>query len=129
MPPAIPLVAIVDDDAAVRRALTRLLGASGIEALAYESADAFLASLDARVPACAIFDLVMPQMTGLELQQELLDRRIAMPVIIITGHETPGAEQYCRAAGVVAYLRKPVNGAALFAAIAQATGLSEGSLA
>jgi FixJ family two-component response regulator len=115
-------VAIVDDDAAVRRGLARLLRASSFDPVTYGSGAEFLDSLDARLPECLIVDLQMPEMTGLELQQHLVKAGIRIPTIVITAHDGLGTRERCRSAGAVAYLLKPLQGGPLISAINAATG-------
>jgi FixJ family two-component response regulator len=110
-------VAIVDDDAAVRAALSRLLGASAIRTRSYASARDFLASLASETPDCLIVDLQMPEMTGLELQQQLSRSGVRIPTIVITAHGGAEFRKQCLAAGAAAYLTKPFDGAALLASI------------
>jgi FixJ family two-component response regulator len=115
-------VAIVDDEASVRKALARLLGASAFNSQTYASAREFLDSLASGVPECLIVDLQMPEMTGLELQGELLRAGIKIPTIIITAHDEKGFFEQCRAAGAIAYLLKPMDEATLIAAVNKAIG-------
>ena len=77
-----PYIAIVDDDASVRKALARLLGASALNPQTYASGQQFLKSLEHAVPRCLIVDLQMPEMTGLELHSELLRAGIEIPTIL-----------------------------------------------
>jgi FixJ family two-component response regulator len=114
-------LAVVDDDASVRRALTRLLRSSSYEVETFESASAFLASLNKRVPECLIVDLQMPGMDGLELRISLTRAGMAIPTIVITAHDEPGSKERCIAAGAAAYLHKPVRKIELMAAIKEAT--------
>jgi FixJ family two-component response regulator len=116
-----PRVAIVDDDAAVRRALARLLRASSFDPVTYGSAAEFLASIGARLPECLVVDLQMPEMTGLELQQHLVKAGISIPTIVITAHDGLGTRERCRSAGAAAYLLKPLQEAPLISAINAAT--------
>jgi FixJ family two-component response regulator len=78
-------IAIVDDDAPIREALARLLRAHGIKSRSYPSARAFLKALPSDMPDCLIVDINLPEMTGLELQRELLNLGIHIPTIVITG--------------------------------------------
>jgi FixJ family two-component response regulator len=110
-------VAIVDDDAGVRRALARLLRASRFDAVAYESATEFLASLSGRVPDCLVVDLQMPEMNGLELQQHLARASVKIPTVVITAHDGVGTRERCQSAGAAAYLLKPLDEEALISAI------------
>jgi len=116
-------IAIVDDDAAVRTALTRLLQTS-YEAQAFASASEFLASLYHRSPDCLILDLQMPEMNGLELQVYLARAGIKIPTIIVTAHDESSSRAQCTAAGAVAYLVKPLRKATLVKAIDAATETS-----
>src|SRR5262245_20510122 len=115
-------IAIVDDDAAVLKALSRLLGACSFVPETYQSAREFLASLPERKPACLIVDLQMTDMTGLELQRHLTSNGIHIPTIVITAQNDPGAQERCQSAGASAYLLKPLQRATLIAAIGEATG-------
>ena len=110
-------VAIVDDDPAVRRALARLLSAHGVDARTYASSQDFLKALSFEAPCCLISDINMPEMTGLELQDELARHGHSIPTIVITGYDDASLRDKCRAFGAVAYLRKPVESALLIDAI------------
>jgi len=110
-------IAIVDDEASVRKALARLLSASALNSRTYASAREFLDSLASDVPECLIVDLQMPEMTGLELQGELLRAGVKIPTIVITAHNEESFREQCRAAGAAAYLLKPLDEATLIAAI------------
>ena len=111
-------IAVVDDDPAVLKALARLLSARSFIAKTYQSAAQFLDSLVAEGrPDCLIVDLQMPEMTGLELQQNLNARNLRIPTIIITAHNESGMHDRCKSAGAIAYLLKPVHNTSLFAAI------------
>ena|SRR5690242_20460507 len=123
MPQALTgFVAIVDDDSAVRRALCRLLGASTIPAQSFGSAREFLDALGSGVPKCLVLDLQMPDMTGLELQRELLRLGTRIPTIVITAHNENGLRERCLAAGAAAYLIKPLDGTELLANINSLAG-------
>lgn len=110
-------IAVVDDDASVRNALCRLLRASDFEARAYETGADFLASCASFKPCCAIVDLHMPGMTGLEAQEHLRRSGSDVPVIIITGHDAPHNRVECLSAGARAYLTKPVDENVLMSSI------------
>jgi len=111
------VVAIVDDDPSVLKALARLLTARSFVPRTYLSGPQFLASLLDGAPDCLIADLQMPEMTGLELQRALILRGTQIPTIIITAHDEAGMRDRCTVAGAVAYLSKPVHDTLLFAAI------------
>lgn len=110
-------IAIVDDEEAVRRALLRLLLASGLRARTYESAEDFLANWRSDPPGCVVLDLHMPGLNGLELMQclQLLEARLAF--VIITAHDEPTMRARCLEAGASAYLCKPLDEQVLLAAI------------
>jgi FixJ family two-component response regulator len=117
MAKALDWIAIVDDDPAVLKALARLLDTRALKARTYRSARLFLASLSEGLPNCLIIDLQMPEMTGLELQQNLARKGIRIPTIIITAHDEAGMRERCKAAGAIAFLSKPLQDISLFAAI------------
>jgi two-component system response regulator FixJ len=101
-------VFIVDDDAVVRDSIGILLQSAGFEVRSYASARQFLADDVAKV-GCLIADVRMPDMSGLELQEELAARRIDLPVIIITGHgEVPLAVRAMKA-GAIDFIEKPFD--------------------
>jgi FixJ family two-component response regulator len=114
------LIAIVDDDPSVLKALARVLRSRALEPRTFGSAADFLASLTNELPECLIADLQMPGMTGLELQHSLNRDGIVIPTIIITAHDDAGVRKRCEAAGAVAFLAKPVQDTALLAAIDKA---------
>lgn len=118
--PPRPLIAIVDDEESVRRALTRLMVSAGFRARSFSGGKALLASLGADRPNCIVLDLHMPEVSGFELQAQLRASPQPLPVIVITGHDTPESQKRALAAGAVAYLRKPVDDQVLLDAVARA---------
>ncbi len=114
------LVAIVDDEEAVRRALRRLLLVAGIDVETFASGDEFLESLETRLPDCALIDLRLPGLTGLDVQERLVEAGIRLPTVIITGHDEAGIAERALAAGASAYLSKPLDEESLLAAVASA---------
>src|SRR3954449_1242663 len=122
MPSIVPYVAIVDDEEPVRKALKRLLRASGLEADSYASGKEFLDATLLREPDCVLLDLHMPRMTGLQVLRALKATRHALPIIIITAHDAPEAREQCLAAGATAYLRKPLEEHELLDTITAALG-------
>ena len=124
MPTQTAHVAIVDDDPSLRKALERVLQSYSYATKTYESARSFIDSLRQDMPACLVVDLQMPEMTGLDLQHQLRRDGIEIPTIVITAHDEGSARQRCQAAGALAYLLKPVQGATLIAAIEAATNLA-----
>ena len=117
MPTASPRIAIVDDDPSVLKALARLLSTRALIATTFQSGKKFLASLEDEVPDCLILDLQMPEMTGLELHQDLGRRGVQIPTIIITARNEAEMREQCASAGAIAFLPKPINDVSLFAAI------------
>jgi FixJ family two-component response regulator len=107
-----PLIAIVDDDGSVRRALKRLVRSLGMNSEIFASGQEFLDCIDA-MPSfhadCAILDVQMPGMNGLEVQDRLARRRSHIPVIFITAHDDVGVRERALASGAVAFLRKPFD--------------------
>jgi FixJ family two-component response regulator len=112
----------VDDDASVRKALTRLLRASGHEVEAFDSGDEFLESVKTEIPDCLVLDVHMPSINGLEVQTELLARGMGVPTIFITAYDDNALRERALAQGAVAYLRKPLTEQTLLDAIAMAVG-------
>lgn len=108
-------VFLVDDQAAVRKAMARLLASAGYEVEAYESARVFLDSGMADAAGCLVLDLAMPEMDGLALQQALTDS--LLPVIFLTGHGDIASGVQAMKAGAFDFLTKPVDGAMLLAAV------------
>jgi FixJ family two-component response regulator len=115
-----PFIAIVDDEEAVRKALMRLMRSAGLEAAIFSSGAEFLESLGTRRPDCVVLDLHMPGMNGFEVQARLAEGGEALPVIIITAHDSPEAHERAMAAHARAYLRKPLDDQALLDAIGAA---------
>ena len=87
------LVAVVDDEESVRRALGRLLVASGFDVQTYGSGQDFIAALARNAPQCVVLDLRMPRMSGFETQDAMIEARCFVPVVIITGDDSPEARQ------------------------------------
>ncbi|MBK0398477.1 response regulator [Limibaculum sp. M0105] len=115
------LVAIVDDDAGVLRALGRLVRSLGYEAVTYGSGEALLAAVDTTPPAFAILDQHMPGLTGVETLKKLATLTPAVSVAVITGLDEPGLRETCLAAGAVAYILKPVSQSDIEALIEKTT--------
>ena len=112
-----PIVHIVDDDEAVRFSLSFLLETAGFRVETYQSAVAFLDRSGIPLQGCIVTDVRMPEMDGLTLQQKLVERGIALPVIVMTGHgDIPIAVQALKA-GAVDFLEKPFDDELLINAI------------
>lgn len=113
-------VAVVDDEPAVRKGIARLLEASGYRTECFASALAFLDRAAALEPRCVIADVAMPDMTGLELQRALIDRKAAYPLIFVTGHGDLRAGVSAMRDGAVDFLAKPFEPGELLAAVQRA---------
>lgn len=113
-------VFLVDDDAGVIKALSRLMRARGYNAESYTSPQEFLDHHDATVPGCAVLDVSMPGLDGLELQQALTARGAHRPVIFLTGKGDIPTSVRAMRAGAVDFLTKPVSVQDLVAAIERA---------
>jgi FixJ family two-component response regulator len=114
-------VFLVDDDAGVVKALSRLLRAKGYDVQPFTSSQAFLDDHDAAVPGCAVLDVGMPGVNGLDLQHALtLAVSQPRPIIFLTGKGDIPTSVRAMRAGAVDFLTKPVDGGALLAAIARA---------
>ena len=113
-------VFIVDDDARVINALSRLMRVHGYDAQSYTSPREFLAHHDATVPGCAVLDVAMPGLNGLELQQALTAEGAQRPIIFITGKGDIPTSVRAMKAGALDFLTKPVSNEELLEAIARA---------
>jgi FixJ family two-component response regulator len=102
-----PVISIVDDDLAARSSLRLLLKSLGLAATAYESAAAFLSGYDPEQPGCLLLDIRMPEMSGLELQQQLNVRGTISPIIFITGHGDVAMAVEAMRYGAFDFLQKP----------------------
>jgi FixJ family two-component response regulator len=107
------LVAIVDDDESVQRALQDLIESDGLSGLCFGSAEQFLDSEARNKAACLITDIRMPGMSGLELQAKLKAERCRIPVIFITAHGDAEMRIHAMREGAVQFLSKPFDDAVL----------------
>jgi FixJ family two-component response regulator len=112
-----PLLAVVDDDADVRTALVRLVASAGFAVEAFASGAAFLQSVEDHEPDCVLLDLHMPGVNGFDVQRAMAPAHSSVPVIVITGHDTPDSRTRALGAGARSYLCKPVDQGLLLAAI------------
>ena len=108
-----PLVSVVDDDESVRESLPDLLRRFGFAARTFSSAEEFLTSEFVNETKCLILDVAMPGMGGPALQEELLRRRHALPIVFITAHGDDAVRPRLIEAGAVDCLFKPFSGTAL----------------
>ncbi len=114
------LIAVLDDEAEMRKALRRLLTCRGFRVQELERAEDFLAASEPNLPDCLLLDLQMPGLNGFQLLEILAARKVRIPVVVITAHDEPGTAEQVRALGAFAYLRKPIDREALFAALGSA---------
>lgn len=106
-------IALIDDDESVIRAICRLLRSVGLEVRTFTSGEVFLGEIQADQYDCVVLDLHMPGIDGFEVQNRLGKLHPRLPVVIITGHDTPESAQRTTEAGACGYLRKPIDGRAL----------------
>ncbi len=129
MPPATPIVFVVDDDISVRESLELLIQHEGWRAKTFASAKKFLDYPRAVVPSCLVLDVSLPGLDGLELQKRVAVERTDMPIIFITGYgDVPKTVQAMKG-GAVEFLTKPFNDEVLLTAIRQALERSRLALA
>jgi FixJ family two-component response regulator len=114
------LLAILDDDASVRRALRDRIESEGLAALCFGSAEQFLDSTDRHKACCIIADIRMPGMSGLELQAKLNRERCQTPTIFITGRGDIRMAVRAMKAGAIDFLTKPIDDAQLFHSVQRA---------
>ena len=118
-------VAIVDDEDSVRKAIGRLLRAEEMGVETYSCGSDLLAVIETHAIDCILLDLHMPTLSGFEVLQRLAKMGNRVPVIVITGYDSPDAQTRVIADGAVAYLLKPVEQQVLLDAIAKAIGSGE----
>jgi len=114
------LVFVIDDDESIREALHSLIRSVGLRVETYPSAHEFLQSDRPDVPACLILDVRMPGLSGLDLQRDLTEANIHIPIIFITGHGDIPMSVRAMKAGAVEFLTKPFRDQDLLDAIQQA---------
>jgi len=112
-----PLVAIVDDDELFRRSLERLVRSAGFRVETFGSAEDFLERGDLDRTACAILDMKLPGMNGLDLQQRLITRPSPMPIVFVSAHEEAAMRTMALRAGAIAFLKKPFDNSTLLDAL------------
>jgi FixJ family two-component response regulator len=122
-------VLVIDDDEGMREAIESLLGAAGYAAMTYASAEVLLAEAIPEDVRCIVSDVRLPEMSGLDLITELRARGARLPVILITGHDSPSLRREAELRGAAVYLPKPFARSALLTAIESAmnTAAARGS--
>ncbi|WP_342250961.1 response regulator transcription factor [Sphingomonas sp. OTU376] len=122
------LVCIVDDDASVRDGLSRLLESAGYRAVAYHNAQSFLAAPSPEGPACLLFDVRLPDLDGLQLQEHVAGLSRRPPIIFMTGHGTIPMSVRAIKSGAVEFLTKPIDSDVLLATIEDALSMDRDQL-
>jgi two-component system response regulator FixJ len=123
--PSEALVHVIDDDEAARQSLEFLLRSARIAVRTHDSAVAFLAAVPSITSGCIITDVRMPEMSGVDLLRQLKDRRLAVPVIVITGHGDIALAVEAMKLGAVDFLEKPFGDDVLLASVRSALTRSE----
>ena len=114
-----PLVAIVDDDELFRRSIERLVRSAGFRVETFGSAEDFLERGDLDRTACAILDMKLPGMNGLDLQQRLITRPTPIPIVFVSAHDEVMMQANALRAGAVAFLKKPFDNSTLLDALSR----------
>jgi FixJ family two-component response regulator len=117
-----PVIAVIDDDASVRRALQRLLQAAGFTVETFATAREFLNIDYGAQTACLVLDVHLPGMSGFQLQEHLAASGVPIPIVFITAYDDVSTRERVQRAGAVAYLRKPFDQSTLIEAITRAIG-------
>lgn len=114
------VVSILDDDASIVLALARMLHVEGFFTRTWTSAATFLATFNPDLPGCLVTDLIMPEMSGLELQSALAARDCSLPIVFLSGRGDIGATVEAMRGGAISFLCKPVGRTELTAAVREA---------
>lgn len=115
-----PVIAVVDDDPSFLRSVGRLLDSAGYRVEMFGSGREFLATLPEGRPQCLVLDVHMPEMTGLQLRDQLAALGCHLPVIFVTAHDTPQTRAHAQRVGSCGFLLKPFDMRQLLSAIAEA---------
>ncbi|MBV9273712.1 MAG: response regulator [Verrucomicrobia bacterium] len=119
------LIAVVDDEEPIRKALSRLLRLAGLKVETFASGIQFLESVRTHTPDCLVLDLHMPETDGFQVESQLAHAGFRIPIVAITGCDAPNERERMTARGVAAFLHKPLDGQALLAAVTTATERSQ----
>jgi FixJ family two-component response regulator len=116
------VVAVIDDDSAVRTAIVALIASKGYLVEVYASAEEFIANVARSEAACLVIDVQLADLSGIELGRHLASLGYTFPMIFVTGADDHTLQKQAMALGCIAYLRKPVASDQLLGAIAEAVG-------
>jgi len=117
-----PIVFVVDDDPAVSVSMKRLIRSLGLEVQTFSSAQDFLRTKRPDAPGCLVLDVRLPDLSGLDLQQELAKANVDLPIVFVTGHADIPMSVRAMKAGAVEFLTKPFREQDLLEAIQHAIG-------
>ncbi len=115
-----PTVFIVDDDPSIRRVLGQLFDSQRVRWQAFATAQAFLEQYEARQPGCLLLDVRMPGLSGLELQAQLVERGVRVPIVFMTAYADVPMSVRAMKAGAVDFVEKPFNEQLLLEAVQRA---------
>jgi len=115
-----PIVALIDDDTPVRKALARVLRSASFTVMTFESAEEFLAHPPGITPDCLVLDVNLTGMSGVELSRALRERGVAISTVFITAGDDARTRETLTSAGVHTWLRKPLDRSALIDAVRDA---------
>ena len=118
---------LVDDDVSVRESVGSLIRSAGYRAETFASAQEFLTRLQAEVPSCLVLDVQLPGLSGLDLQQQLAQANVQLPIIFLTGHGDIPMSVRAIKAGALEFLTKPCDGEDLLNAIRQGIARHQGA--
>jgi FixJ family two-component response regulator len=121
------IVYIVDDDPSMREALTRLLGTVGLRAQAFKTAQEFLSTKRPDTPSCLVLDVRLPGLSGLDLQREVANTEVPIPIVFITAHGDVPMTVQAMKAGAVEFLTKPFRDQQFLDAVQQAIDRDRGA--
>ena len=114
------IIAVVDDDPSVREGLSSLIRSVGLRVETFASAQEFLSRSGAETPSCLVLDLQMPGLSGLDLQKQMAEAGMEIPIVFLTGHGDIPASVRAMKAGAVEFLTKPFEEQELLRAIEEA---------
>ncbi len=114
------IIAVLDDEPEMRKAIHRLLTCRGYQVEEYERGEDVLDTVGSHRLDCLLLDLQLEGINGFEVLEAFLARHIRLPVIVITAHDEPGTEERVRGLGALAYLKKPVDRDSLLSRISDA---------